>query len=84
MREEAQLWDSTVRIHTVYSVRRTTFYLCAQFMLLLAGQSQEAQNQHMTPKLANKVFSVKSTQIMRLEHHKESYNTSLRTRKQGI
>ena len=38
----------------------------------------------MTPKLANKVFSAKSTQIMRLERHKEPYNTEFWTHKQGM
>ena len=38
----------------------------------------------MTPKLANKAFSVKSTQIMHLERHKEPYNTVLETHKRGM
>ena len=38
----------------------------------------------MTPKLANKVFSVKSTQIMHLERHKEPYNIEFWTHKQGM
>ena len=36
------------------------------------------------PKLVNKAFSAKSTQIMHLECHKESYNTALWIRKRGI
>ena len=38
----------------------------------------------MTPKLANKAFSAKSTQYMRLGYHKECYNTVLETRKRGM
>ena len=38
----------------------------------------------MTPKLANEAFSVKSTQIMCLERHKEHYNTATWTRKRGM
>ena len=35
----------------------------------------------MTPKLVNEAFSAKSTRIMRLERHKEPYNTKNWTRK---
>ena len=38
----------------------------------------------MTPKLANKALSEKSTQIMGLERHKEPYNTANWTRKRGM
>ena len=34
----------------------------------------------MLPKLVNKAYSEKSTQIMRLERHKEPYNTTNLTR----
>jgi hypothetical protein len=37
----------------------------------------------MTLKLANEVFSAKSTQYVRLECHKEPYDTALWTRKRG-
>ena len=38
----------------------------------------------MTPKLANKAFLAKSTQIMRFERHKEAYNAALWSRKWGM
>ena len=38
----------------------------------------------MMPKLVNEGFSAKSTKIMRLERHKESYNTENWTRKRGM
>ena len=48
--------------------------------LTLVGQSQEAKNQQqMTPKVANKAFSVKSTQIIHLERHKEPYSIAIWT-----
>ena len=50
----------------------------------VAWKSQEAWNQQMTPKLANEAFSAKSTQIIRLERHKEPCNTEKWTRKRGM
>ena len=38
----------------------------------------------MTPKLVNKAFSAKSTQITSLEHHKEPYNIAIWTRKRAV
>ena len=35
----------------------------------------DTQNQQTMPKLANKAFSAKFTQIMHFERHKEPYNT---------
>ena len=58
-------------IHIVYSMRHKAFYLYVK-------SSQEAKNQQIIPKLTNKE---KSTQIMRLERHKEPYDAAFWTRK---
>ena len=41
-------------------------------------------HEQMMLKLENKASSAKFTQIMHLEHHKEPYNTTLETCKQGM
>ena len=64
-------------IHTVYSARHTAFYLYIK-------PSQEAKNQQMMPKLANKAFLEKFTQIMRLERRKEPYDVAFWTCKRGM
>ena len=38
----------------------------------------------MSPELENNAFSAKSTQYMHLKRHKDSHNTVLETRKQGM
>ena len=52
-------------------------------MLMLAGKVKKLRIE-MTPKLVNEAFSEKSTQIMRLERHKEPHNTENWTRKRGM
>jgi hypothetical protein len=47
------------------------------------GESQEAYHQQMTPKLANKASSAKSTQFMRLERHNEPYDIAIWTLKRS-
>ena len=54
-----------------------------RLMLTLAGKIKKLRIE-MTPKLVNEAFSAKSTQIMRLERHKEPYNTENWTRKRGM
>jgi hypothetical protein len=46
-------------------------------------KSQEAYHQQMTPKLANKASSAKSTQYMHLERHNEPYDIACWTLKQS-
>ena len=52
-------------------------YLYVKSCYHLLEQSQEAWSRQMTSNQANKVFSERSTQIMRLERHKEPYNTAV-------
>jgi hypothetical protein len=47
------------------------------------GESQEAYHQQMTPKLANKASSAKSTQFMHLERHNEPYDIAIWTLKRS-
>jgi hypothetical protein len=47
------------------------------------GESQEAYHQQMTPKLANKASSAKSTQYMHLERHNEPYDIAIWTLKRS-
>ena len=43
---------------------------------MLIASSGKVKKLRMMPKLVNKAFSEKSTQIMCLERHKEPYNTA--------
>jgi hypothetical protein len=47
------------------------------------GKSQEVYHQQMTPKLANKASSAKSTQYMRLERHNKPYDIAIWTLNQS-
>ena len=53
-------------------------------MLSLAQEKSRSLESINDAKLANKAFSAKFTQIMRLEHHKDPYNAALWTRNQGM
>ena len=53
-------------------------------MLSLVRAKSRSLESEMTPKLANKAISEKSTQIVRLERHKEPYNTENWTHKLGM
>ena len=60
-------------VHTVYSMTHNVLFMRKVVLSLARSQSRslELATILITPKLANKVFLEKSTQIMPLAHHKE-------------
>ena len=70
-----------IDIHTVYSAQ--PIYTLSH-AIASSDKVKKLKIGKWRPKLANKVFSEKSIQIMRLERYKEPYNTANWTHKLGM
>ena len=67
-------WGLITDMHKAYSVTHNVLFMHKVVLSLARAKSKSLELANlMTPKLANKAFLVKSTQIMPLEHHKEPY-----------
>ena len=70
-----------IDVHTVYSAQ--PIYTLSH-AIASSGKVKKLRIDKMMPKLANKAFSEKSTQIMNWERHKEPCNTANWTHKRGM